>query len=61
MIKEEFFPTTVYGFDIPNAPQLNAQLEKANKIKQCNICYRVYCLVGPTQLLVLPAHGHLNE
>ena len=28
MIKEEFFPTTVYGFDVPNAPQLNVQLEK---------------------------------
>jgi len=28
MIKEEFFPTTVYGFDVPNAPQFNAQLEK---------------------------------
>ena len=28
MIKEEFFPTTVYGFDVPNAPQLNSQLEK---------------------------------
>ena len=28
MIKEQFFPTIVYGFDIPNAPQLNAQLEK---------------------------------
>ena len=28
MIKEEFFPTSVYGFDVPNAPQLNPQLEK---------------------------------
>jgi len=28
MIKEEFFPTTIYGFDLPIAPQLNAQLEK---------------------------------
>ena len=28
MIKEQFFPTIIYGFDIPNAPQLNAQLEK---------------------------------
>ena len=28
MIKEEFFPTIIYGFDVPNAPQLNPQLEK---------------------------------
>jgi len=28
MIKEQFFPTIIYGFDIPNAPQLNPQLER---------------------------------
>jgi len=28
MIKEEFFPTTVYGFDLPGANLLNPQLEK---------------------------------
>ena len=28
MIKEQFFPTIVYGFDVPNAPQLNPQLER---------------------------------
>ena len=28
MIKEQFFPTTVYGFDFPMADHLNPQLEK---------------------------------
>ena len=28
MIKEQFFPTTVYGFDFPMADHLNLQLEK---------------------------------
>jgi len=28
MIKEEFFPTIFYGFDLPMADQLNPQLEK---------------------------------
>ena len=28
MIKEEFFPTIVYGFDLPMATHLNQQLER---------------------------------
>ena len=28
MIKEHFFPTIVYGFDLPMAPHLNQQLEQ---------------------------------
>ena len=28
MIKEQFFPTIVYGFDLPMATHLNQQLER---------------------------------